>query len=182
MALDQLLKGYLYNVVFYGGKAVGKSSSMPDWGVTFSTQQVADVLVYLTTTFRGGGDAAATTAVCPQPRSTADAPPEARAVENPLEPSAARLEAGETLYRQTALPMACQLCHGEQGDGLGALAGGFTPRPRNFSCGETMRGIPDGQLFWIIRNGSPGTGMPGYQTLRDEQVWQLVLFVRSFAR
>ena len=43
-------------------------------------------------------------------------------------------------------------------------------------------GLPDGQLFWIIRNGSPGTAMPGYGPLSDEQIWQLVLFVRSLSR
>ena len=62
------------------------------------------------------------------------------------------------------------------------VAGGFTPRPRNLACSETMSTIPGGQLFWIIRNGSPGTGMMAYPTLSEDQIWQLVLYVRAFVR
>lgn len=184
MALDRLPVDYLYNVVFYGGKAVGKSTSMPDWGATLSTRQLADVMTYMTTHFRGA-EAAATdsdTGMCPQPRTTADAPPQARAARNPLEPTTENLAAGAELYRKTAIPMACQFCHGESGNGLGPMAGGFDPPPRNFTCAQTMQPISDGQLFWVIRNGSPGTGMLLYPTLTDEQVWQLVLFLRSLAR
>ncbi|NIP99686.1 MAG: cytochrome C, partial [Nitrospinaceae bacterium] len=41
--------------------------------------------------------------------------------------------------------------------------------------------IPDGQMFWIIKNGSPGTRMPAFGNLSDEQIWQLVLYIRQFA-
>ncbi len=44
-----------------------------------------------------------------------------------------------------------------------------------------MESIPDGQLFWIIRNGSAGTGMPAFSDLGDEQIWQLVHFLRTLA-
>jgi mono/diheme cytochrome c family protein len=182
MAIDALPPDYLYDVVFYGGKAVGKSPSMPDWGATLSTQQLADVLAYMRATFRGAPAAeAATPAVCPQPRTTQSAPADLLAARNPLERTAAHVAAGEKLYRESAVPMPCQMCHGEKGDGLGPMAPGFTPRPRNFTCAETMRAIPDGQLFWIIRNGSPGTGMLAYAPLTDEQIWQIVFFLRSLA-
>ena len=58
----------------------------------------------------------------------------------------------------------------------------FDPPPRNFACAQTVNGIPDGQLFWIIQNGSPGTSMPSFKVLRDEQVWQVVLYLRELAR
>ena len=45
-----------------------------------------------------------------------------------------------------------------------------------------MNGIPDGQLFWIIRYGSPDTAMPPSNTLSDEQVWQLVNYLRHLAK
>lgn len=61
------------------------------------------------------------------------------------------------------------------------MASMFDPPPRNFACKETVNGIPDGQLFWIIRNGSPGTAMPSFEELTDEQIWQLVLFLRELA-
>ncbi|MGH8768890.1 MAG: c-type cytochrome [Burkholderiales bacterium] len=37
-------------------------------------------------------------------------------------------------------------------------------------------------MFWIIHNGSPGTSMPSFNALRDEQVWQVVLYLRELAR
>ncbi len=45
-----------------------------------------------------------------------------------------------------------------------------------------MRGIPDGQLFWIIKNGSSGTGMMVFSGLPDDQVWQLIHYIRSLAK
>lgn len=185
MSIDALPLDYLYDVVFYGGKSVGKSSSMPDWGTTLSPRQFADVLSYMRATFRGAppekGPAGAA-AVCPQPRTTQAAPAEMQAARNPLEATPANVAAGETLYRESAVPMPCQMCHGDKGDGLGPIAAGFTPRPRNFACAETMNALSDGQLFWIIGHGSPGTGMPAYATLTDPQIWQVVLFVRTFSR
>jgi hypothetical protein len=58
----------------------------------------------------------------------------------------------------------------------------FDPRPRNFQCAATVNGIPDGQLFWIIRYGSPGTSMPPHPKLGDEQVWGVVAYLRKLAR
>jgi mono/diheme cytochrome c family protein len=44
-----------------------------------------------------------------------------------------------------------------------------------------VNGIPDGQLFWIIRHGSPDTAMPPSRNLNDQQVWQLVAYIRQLA-
>jgi mono/diheme cytochrome c family protein len=44
---------YLYNLVYYGGKSVGKSPNMPDWGMTLSKQNLADVIAYLRSNFKG---------------------------------------------------------------------------------------------------------------------------------
>jgi cytochrome c peroxidase len=183
MAIDQLPMDYLYDLVYFGGKAVGKSNAMPDWGMTFDDQQVADVIAYMRATFQTGPapSAAGATGACPQPRTTQEAPAEMLSLRNPLEPTEANLEAGRKLFQEKAIPMACRFCHGDQGDGLGPMAGGFVPPPRNFTCAETMTPLADGQLFWIVRNGSPGTGMMAFPTLSDEQIWQLVLYVRSLA-
>jgi mono/diheme cytochrome c family protein len=120
-------------------------------------------------------------AQCPQPRFTGKAPEPAYSRPNPLAPDSAALAAGRRLYERGADP-SCQLCHGIKGDGMGPLASQFDPRPRNFACKETVNGIPDGQLFWIVRNGSPGTSMPAFGSLRDEQIWQIVLYLRALAR
>lgn len=117
-------------------------------------------------------------AQCPQPRTTANAPTALYNKDNPLENNPDNIEKGRLLFQLDAQP-SCTICHGS-GNGLGMMSGGLNPPPRNFMCKETMEGIPDGQLFWVIKNGSPGTGMPAFSDLNDEQIWQIVLFIRQF--
>lgn len=117
---------------------------------------------------------------CPQPRFTGKAP---EAVYNRVNPVAVGDEAvfnGRAIYESQAQPP-CRLCHGVKGDGRGPLASQFSVPPRNFSCTETVRGIPDGQLFWIIQNGSPGTSMPAFDQLSDREIWQLVIYLRRLS-
>lgn len=118
---------------------------------------------------------------CPQPRFTGQAPEPIRSTPNPLPASGDVLADGRALYEGRAKP-ACKLCHGEKGDGRGMLSAQFDPRPRNFACRETVKGIADGQLFWIIKNGSPGTAMPDFgDKLTDEQIWKLVHYLRELS-
>ena len=179
---------YLYNVIYYGGRSVGKSPNMPYWGLTIGQQGVADVITYLKVTFKGtpqlaesiGGEGPS--GVCPQPRQTKRAPGKFRKLKNPLEASKANIQAGEKLYQETAMPLACKQCHGEKGDGRGPMGAALNPHPRNFTCGETMNGLPDGQLFWIIKKGSPGTGMMAFSGMPDNQIWQLISYIRSLEK
>lgn len=116
---------------------------------------------------------------CPQPRFTGKAPADIYSRVNPLEANRSNRRAGKEIYEDVSNP-ACTACHGDKGDGRGQLAGQFDPLPRNFACAATVEGIPDGQLFWIIQNGSPGTAMPPFSYLSDEEIWQLVIYLRSF--
>jgi mono/diheme cytochrome c family protein len=124
----------------------------------------------------GGGQSGP--AQCPQPRTTVKAPEEFYKRTNPLENTSDNIEQGRLLFQLNAQPT-CVMCHGSQGDGTGGFGANLSPSPRNFTCTETMKDISDGQLFWVIQNGSPGTGMPPFQDLQDEQIWQLILFIRS---
>ena len=117
-----------------------------------------------------------------QPRKTAKAPDEFLAKTNPLPVSAGTIQAGKALFLKTAQPVACAMCHGEQGDGKGIMGAALVPPPRNFTCGSMMKDISDGQMFWIIKNGSSGTGMMSFAGLPDEQVWQLIHYTRSLAK
>ena len=119
---------------------------------------------------------------CPQPRFTGKAPAEYLALKDPLPSDAQNLKAGEKLFLGKSDGARCAMCHGKKGDGKGPMAEQFVPRPRNFACAETVNGIPDGQLFWIIRFGSPGTSMPAHDELDDTQIWQLVAHLRRLAR
>ena len=133
--------------------------------------------------FRGHhGQGFAGKGFCPQVRATAQAPDDISEKPNPLEPSREVIYAGESLYQGDVQPVACKICHGVNGNGLGIMAQGLNPSPRNFGCRETMQEASDGQLFWIIRNGSPGTGMPAFKSLNDREIWQIVHYLRKFSQ
>lgn len=120
--------------------------------------------------------------VCPQNRTVAQAPDSIAQLKNPLPASRENIDAGEGLYQTDAEPTACKVCHAENGNGLGMMAQGMAAMPRNFTCAETMKEISDGQMFWIIKNGSPTGGMPPYKFLNENQIWQLIHYLRRFAK
>ncbi len=119
---------------------------------------------------------------CPQERKTKSAPTKFIKMKNPLSPDAANIQAGKDLYHGKAKPIACKVCHGVKGDGKGDPDFASTPNPRNFTCAKTMDGLRDGQLFWIIKNGSKNTSMFAFSGLSDDQVWQVILYIRQFAK
>ena len=120
--------------------------------------------------------------VCPQERHVFQAPDNIYNLINPLGNTPDVQAKGEKLYHWTAKPLPCANCHGISGNAKGMMARSMTPKPRNFSCKVMMKDIPDGQLFWIIRNGSAGTGMLPYNKLNDDQIWQLVAYIRHFSK
>ena len=120
--------------------------------------------------------------ICPQSRKTEKAPSRYTLKQNPLFATAKNIERGKLLYQAEAKPTACKICHGIRGNGNGRLARGLEPAPRNFTCEDTMKPLSDGQLFWIIKNGSKGTAMPAHRfTLSDEDIWRIIHYLKSFA-
>lgn len=114
---------------------------------------------------------------CPQPRKTKAAPGSVAGKDMTDKADAAN---GKKLYMKTAKPMACKMCHGDNGDGGGKLGKALKPNPRNFTCAETMKDVSPGQMFHIIKNGSAGTGMaPHGKTLKDKEIWDVIKFIRS---
>ena len=121
--------------------------------------------------------------ICPQSRKTEKAPSRYVLKQNPLFATAKNIERGKLLYQTEAKPTACKMCHGIRGNGNGRLARGLEPAPRNFTCEDIMKPLSDGQLFWIIKNGSKGTAMPAHKfTLSDKDIWQIIHYLKSFAR
>jgi mono/diheme cytochrome c family protein len=119
---------------------------------------------------------------CVQQRKTPKAPANILKKANPLEATPENIAAGKSIYQSGAKPLACAQCHGTNGNGKGTMARGMNPKPRDFSCQAMMKDISDGQLYWIIKNGSKGTGMMGFKTLADDQVWQVVAYIRQFVK
>ncbi|MCS6897378.1 MAG: c-type cytochrome, partial [Nitrospira sp.] len=123
---EKLPMEYLYNVINHGGRAVGKSPTMPYWGLTIGQQGVADVIAYLKATFKGTPESAVVPSAgdagnCVQPRKTIKAPDEFLRMTNPVPASASVIADGKALFLKTAQPVACAMCHGEQGDGKGLM-------------------------------------------------------------
>jgi len=114
---------------------------------------------------------------CPQPRKTKSAPANVVKMDKTAKADAAK---GKLIYTKTSKPMACKMCHGDKGDGAGKLGAALKPKPRNFTCAETMKKVSAGQMFHIIKKGSKGTGMVGHgKTLKDAQIWDVVKYIRS---
>jgi mono/diheme cytochrome c family protein len=114
-----------------------------------------------------------------QPRVPADKLAEARALKSPLPASQEIVEKGKALYHGKGT---CFTCHGVDGDGKGPGGVQLNPSPRNFQHHGFWRHRTEGEIFWVIKHGSPGTGMIGFgQVLSDEEIWSLIRYERTFA-
>jgi mono/diheme cytochrome c family protein len=119
---------------------------------------------------------------CPQKITTATAPQIFITMQNPLSLNQETLKAGEDLFQNLAKPITCKTCHGAKGDGKSEEGFESTPSARNFTCNITMQKRKDGQLFWVIKNGSKNTSMFSFSELSDNQIWQLIHYIRQFAK
>ncbi len=119
---------------------------------------------------------------CPQPRKTKSAPKKIYSATNPIKPTPETIEEGEALYHFDVPVMQCEKCHGKNGNGFGMMAWSLRPKPRNFLCKKSMKKVSDGQIFWIIKNGSKRTGCLPNRSLTDDQIWKLVLYVRELSK
>ncbi len=94
-------------------------------------------------------------------------------------------ESGQEIYAKR-----CIWCHGEEGDGAGAAAERLNPPPRDFTSGQykiKTTGFDDmvpndSDIFRMIRDGMPGTAMPGWHDVLSEQdMTDLVAYIKVFA-
>ncbi|HLZ33380.1 MAG TPA: c-type cytochrome [Nitrospira sp.] len=114
-----------------------------------------------------------------QPRVPADKLAEARALTSPLPDSPEMVEKGKALYQGKGT---CFNCHGNEGMGDGPAAAALDPSPRNFHHHGFWRHRTEGEIFWVIKHGSPGTSMIGFgDLLSDEEIWAVIQYVRNFA-
>lgn len=114
-----------------------------------------------------------------RPRVPGDQIAEARAVTNPLPATSEHIDAGKKLFYGKGF---CSSCHGLDGKGLGHIPGLRGALPRNFTDAAWQNARTDGELMWILKNGSPGTDMAPFIPLvmTEEEAWQVILFVRTF--
>ena len=92
-------------------------------------------------------------------------PEQERARVNPLAGDPVAEEAGAKLFAHN-----CAVCHGADANGKGSKPGLRTAE---------MRQTTDGELFWLLRNGSLGKGMPAWSKLPEGERWQLARYLRT---
>lgn len=98
-------------------------------------------------------------------------------MKNPLTDLAAA--AGKPLYS-----VHCAFCHGAEGKGDNAIETSLAAKPTDLTTGD-VTSKPDGEIFLAIKNGKMKSGkltMPPAKKLTDDQIWQIVAYVRTLAK
>jgi len=90
-------------------------------------------------------------------------------------------KAGRELYNRWCVP-----CHGVAGKGDGPVGAALPVRPADHTDGNRMNNLPDTYLFTIIKQGGLAVQksqlMPPWGThLKDQQIWDVIAYVRSLA-
>ncbi|MBF0456245.1 MAG: cytochrome c [Magnetococcales bacterium] len=136
----------------------------------FSTLSILGLVVFLTVPALAGS------------RVIPTAPAEFLEMENTYDPEdveAKFLKKAGKIYKRK-----CKKCHGTDGDGNGTAAADMKVKPTSFTESGYMENRKDGQLFWIIRDGSPDTEMkafgPGTDVnLSEDEIWRVITFMRN---
>ena len=106
------------------------------------------------------------------------APDDAKRLINPFPLSDQVLLDGERIYQTKGT---CFTCHGTAGRGDGPAGLELNPRPRNFTNPRFHELRTDGEMFWVIKNGSPGTRMFSYSpsVITEEEAWKVIHYLRT---
>ena len=103
-------------------------------------------------------------------------PPEDASRKNPLTTSPNAIAEGKRRYG-----FECAACHGKEVDGKGDLVEEMKLKLRDWRDPAALKDFTDGELFYII-NKCKGvmTGEEG--RANPEQIWQMVIYLRSLAK
>jgi len=73
----------------------------------------------------------------------------------------------------------CIVCHGLDGQNTGVPFADSMSPPLPSLASTEVQDYSDGQLKWVIDNGISPSGMPASKdTLSDDEIWSIVLFLR----
>ena len=111
------------------------------------------------------------------PRTPNDLLEEVQEIENPYPEMPERVEQGRKIFLGKGL---CVTCHGK--DGRGVKLPGHSPRDFTDPKWQDIR--TDGELMWVLKNGSPGTAMPVRvgKVITEEEGWNVIHFIRSLIK
>ena len=95
---------------------------------------------------------------------------------NPLTPTPENLKAGQGDFEEH-----CATCHGLDGSGENRFEADFYPPVAKLT--DDAQDWSDGELYFIIANGIPMSGMPGFGEHHDsKEIWGMILWVRHLAQ
>lgn len=148
----------LYNVISGGSPAIHRFSEMPAWKHSLYPERIWDIVAYIRTLHR--------------PRE-AKGQPVART---------GNLDSGKRIYADY-----CAVCHGPEGRGDGPITGMFGPKPFDFKDNAGMAAKRDQELYEAIWGGGDAIGkstfMPRWAgLLKEQEIWDVIAYVRVFAR
>jgi len=76
----------------------------------------------------------------------------------------------------------CMACHGTAGDGNGPAAMALDPKPVDFTNPAFWKDRKDEDVKASVKAGRPGTTMAPFPQLSDEQLSDLVAYLRTFEK
>jgi len=114
-------------------------------------------------------------AASPAPAAAAASiPADAASRVNPVKPTAASRARALQIYGYD-----CEMCHGKGGDGASEIDP--NTKMRDYRDPAALKGLTDGELFYIIQNGRGKMTGEGTRTKPDE-IWNLVIYLRSLSK
>lgn len=93
-------------------------------------------------------------------------PPRDRQRTNPYHDQLQAIQAGRLLFEEH-----CAECHGNDAQGKKKRPSLRTPR--------ILAEATEGDVHWLLVNGNIRRGMPSWSKLPDQQLWQIVSYLKS---
>ncbi|PCJ56342.1 MAG: hypothetical protein COA73_12310 [Candidatus Hydrogenedentota bacterium] len=100
--------------------------------------------------------------------------PPSQQLKNPLEYTKKHAAGGRRIFYRM-----CVTCHGMDGKGKTDMVKSLNAQPSDFTIAKFKYGQSDGELFTLIQNGTPNGMTPYGNTLKEQQIWQTIIYIRS---
>ncbi len=94
---------------------------------------------------------------------------------NPVPDVPDQVAAGRTIYQTK-----CAICHGPRAHGDGPAALTMIPKPFDLTVHVPLHS--EGEIFYFVSNGVPGTQMPAWkEQLSETERWQVIRYLEDLA-
>jgi len=103
--------------------------------------------------------------------------PDAATIKNPVASTPESISDGKRVYQRY-----CASCHGANAEG--GAGNDLIPAAPDLTDKEWKHGSTDGEIFAVIKNGVPPdlNMIPFGDQLKDQEIWNVVNYLRSLAK